>query len=288
MRLHRHIALLLSPRYGAGEAQALARALLEDEGGLSLSHILLGHDDRLPPAEQQRLLALAQRIAEGEPYQYVVGHQTFCGLRIGVAPGVLIPRPETEEWVEALIPQLQPRPSTEGSQKKEEGLLDLCTGSGCIALALKQAFPQTYVEGRDISAQALAIARRNAASLALDVCFRQQDVLSAPAEEHRWSAIVANPPYVLRSEQDTLSEHVARHEPHIALFVPDSNPLLFHQAIARRARRCLVPGGLLAMEINERLSEETAALLEGEGFTHTHIRPDLGGKPRLAIAQQPA
>ena len=278
--LHSSLIRLLTPRYGEGEAQALVRALLEDEAGLTLTDILMGKADALPAEKQERLLTMTRRVAEGEPLQYVTGYQPFCGLRIGVEPGVLIPRPETEEWVEGLI--------REGRGYCH--ILDLCTGSGCIALALKQAFPEAQVEGWDISLEALAIARHNAETLGLDVTFRQVDVFFLEKREERreenlWDLITANPPYVLESERASMAEHVLSHEPSLALFVPDDDPLLFHRAIARRAAKRLALGGMIAMEINERFPEETTALLQREGFSDIHIFTDSCGKPRMVSAR---
>ena len=280
MSLLHHLISLLTPRYGEGEAQALVRALLEDGAGLSLSDILMGKADALPAEEQERLLAMVQRVAEGEPLQYVTGYQPFFGLRIGVEPGVLIPRPETEEWVEGLV--------REGGGYPH--ILDLCTGSGCIALALQQAFPEAQVEGWDISLEALAIARRNAETLGLDVAFRQADVFFVEErgdrrEENLWDLITANPPYVLESERDSMADHVLSHEPSLALFVPDDDPLLFHRAIARLAAKRLALGGMVAMEINERFPEETTALLQREGFSDIHLFTDSCGKPRMVSAR---
>ena len=278
--LHSSLKRLLTPRYGEGEAQALVRALLEDEAGLSLTDILMGKADALPAEEQERLLAMAQRVAEGEPLQYVTGYQPFCGFRIGVEPGVLIPRPETVEWVEALI--------REG--RGYHHILDLCTGSGCIALALQQAFPEAQVEGWDFSPAALAIARRNAEALGLDVTFRQADVFFVEErgerrDENLWDLITANPPYVLESERNSMAEHVLSHEPSLALFVPDDDPLLFHRAIARLAAKRLALGGMVAMEINERFPEETTALLQREGFSDIRLFTDSCGKPRMVSAR---
>ena len=277
--LHSSLKRLLTPRYGEREAQALVRALLEDEAGLSLTDILMGKADALPAEEQERLLAMAQRVAEGEPLQYVMGYQPFCRLRIGVEPGVLIPRSETEEWVEGLV--------QEG--RGYHRILDLCTGSGCIALALKQAFPEAQVEGWDISPEALAIARRNTETLGLDVTFRQADVFFLEEREERreenlWDLITANPPYVLESERNSMAEHVLSHEPSLALFVPDNDPLRFHRAIASKAAKWLTLGGMVAMEINERFPEETTALLVHEGFSDIHIFTDSCGKPRMVSA----
>ena len=278
--LHSSLIRLLAPRYGEGEAQALVRTLLEDEAGLSLTDILMGKADALPAEEQARLLTMTRRVAEGEPLQYVTGYQPFCGLRIGVEPGVLIPRPETEEWVEVLVRE----------DRGYHHILDLCTGSGCIALALQQAFPEAQVEGWDISFEALAIARRNAEALGLDVTFRQVDVFFVEErgerrEENLWDLITANPPYVLESERDSMADHVLSHEPSLALFVPDDDPLRFHRAIARLAAKRLALGGMVAMEINERFPEETSALLQREGFSDIRLFTDACGKPRMVSAR---
>lgn len=271
----------------AGEARAVARVLLEEVGGVTLTDLCARQaDDALPAAVQARLLALADRVAAGEPVQYAVGAARFCGLRLEVSPDVLIPRPETEQLVEDIVGTDLPRlaPATAAPR-----LLDIGTGSGCIALALKQACPAAEAEGWDISAPALAVARANAERLGLDVTFRQRDILAPEAEAEAtalppFDLVVSNPPYVCQREAAGMEPRVLRHEPHLALFVPDADPLRFYRAIARAAHTLLRPGGLLRLEINRAFGPEMRQLLRDEGYASIEIKNDLYGNTRFAYA----
>lgn len=261
-----------------GEATAVAFWLLEEVAGLTRSDVLMGRADELGSDTENRLQAMTQRIAQGEPVQYVLGHADFCGLRIGVAPGVLIPRPETEELV-GMCNSLSP-----------SRILDLCTGSGCIALALKNRFPQASVEGWDLSDEALHIARQNTEALGLDVCFRKVDVLGHPSPDEteqgeKVSLLVSNPPYVCESERADMEERVLGHEPSMALFVPDDDALLFYRAIARWGQKLLCDGGRVVVEINRRYGSEVATLFREQGYSEVEVRQDQFGNDRMVMAQ---
>lgn len=278
---HRLIKQTLLQRYPEREADALSRILLEDVGKLSRQDILIhGADNMLPIELQTQISSMARRIAEGEPWQYVMGRTEFCGLTIGVEQGVLIPRPETAEMVELIV-----RSETLPSSCR---LLDIGTGSGCIALALKQAFPQAYVEAWDTSPVALHVAQKNAAQLNLDVTFQQQDVLQSASEETEYpdefDLLVSNPPYVCRSEATDMDALVLDHEPHLALFVPDENPLLFYSAIASIGQRLLKQGGLLWFEINQRFGAEVCQLLRQNGYAEVTLHTDSYGNNRFVRA----
>lgn len=286
MTLHRRIGLQLTPRYGEREAKAMTMALLEDVAGLTPADVLAGRADALPMTQQHVLLAMARRMAGGEPYQYVVGWQRFRGLRIGVRPGVLIPRPETEELVDWAVEWLRPIPSP--------SVADAGTGSGCIALALKHARPDAQVEAWDISTEALAIARTNAQRLKLDIAFHKRDVLEYPPEgssSHQapqsLDGIVSNPPYVCESERAGMEPNVLDNEPGIALFVPDDDPLLFHRALAHQALRLLRPGGFLMVEINRLFGQEVVSLFRACGLAGCSLRHDQLGNPRMVAARKP-
>jgi len=278
---HRLIKQTLLPRYPNREADALSRILLEDVGGLSRQDILIhGADNSLPEEVQTRILDMAQRIAEGEPWQYVVGRTEFCGLSIGVEQGVLIPRPETAEMVERIL--------NHETLPLSCRLLDIGTGSGCIALALKHSFPQATVEAWDTSLTALRVARGNAERLNLDVTFLQQDVLQYVEKHTRdlplFDLIVSNPPYVCQSEAAEMDSLVLDHEPHLALFVPNENPLLFYYAIADLGIQLLKRSGLLWFEINQRFGEEICQLLREKGYAEVALLSDFYGNNRFVRA----
>lgn len=278
---HRLVKQTLLLRYPEREANALSRILLEDVGGLSLQDILIhGADNTLSAEVQSQISSMAERIVEGEPWQYVVGRTDFCGLTIGVKQGVLIPRPETAEMVERILRGETLTPSCR--------LLDIGTGSGCIALALKQSLPQAYVEAWDASPAALSVARKNAEQLDLEISFKPRDVLKCVSEEREYTdgfdLLVSNPPYVCRSEAADMDALVLDHEPHLALFVPDENPLLFYSAIASLGQRLLKRGGLLWFEINQRFGTEVCQLLRQDGYAEVTLHTDSYGNDRFVRA----
>ena len=276
----RELRNLLTPSLGEREARAITLALLEDVGGLSTNDVLLGRAEALDSIQRQELLQMARRIAEGEPYQYVVGFEYFCSLRIGVEPGVLIPRPETEElvsWIRSETTLDNPR------------ILDLGTGSGCIALALKHLLPHAQVDAWDVDNTPLRIAEENARRLGLDIHLHRQDMLSVPEPilkelEQQYDIVVSNPPYVCLEEKADMETNVLDHEPALALFVPDDDPLRFYRAATRLALRLLRPGGRVYFEINRRFGHETRQLLLDHGLHEADIRSDCYGNTRMARA----
>lgn len=278
MEFHRTLCQLLAP---TGEARALMLMLLEYEAHLTTAQVLAGEADRLPTQTKLRLEQMARRAADGEPIQYILGIAPFCGLHIGVAPGVLIPRPETEELVANVLTH------------RPQRVLDLCTGSGCIALALRHHLPGSEVWAVDNSDDALRIARKNADTLALDVHFICHDVLAAdfPAALSAaadavgtFDAVVSNPPYVCQSEAATMQRNVLDFEPHCALFVPDDDPLRFYAAIARHAQHCLSRGGHLFFELNAAHADATAALVAKAGYDDVAVKTDAFDRPRILQA----
>jgi len=302
----------LADRYAEGEAGAVARYLLEMKYGLSMVDVACGGCEALDESALQDDL---RRLACGEPVQYVVGEAEFCGRRLRVAPGVLIPRPETEELCRWILSSLadcdsvysplfakekSPLPTGEG--RGGARILDIGTGSGCIALTLAAELPQAKVTAWDISDDALAIARDNAARLGISVRFERQDVLrySLPAVENPSEAslageclwgtpfclIVSNPPYICRQEAAAMEPHVLEHEPHVALFVPDDDALLFYRAIARLGLQALSPGGWLYFEINPLYADPLVVLLGDMGYDHIESRTDQFGKVRFVRARK--
>ena len=272
----------LTPLYEAGEAKAVVRWLLDVRFGLSMADILCDKVSELPQAAQAELEAMMARLAEGEPVQYVVGLADFCGRQFRVAPGVLIPRPETAElcqWV------LQGR--GERGEVRGYTLLDIGTGSGCIAITLAAEMPQAEVTGWDISEVALGIARENAERLGVDVSFEQRDILdSSRSTLHAslYDIIVSNPPYIEPREREGMERNVLDYEPHIALFAPEGNPILFYQRIADLAVRALKPGGSLYFELNPLTASSVGNYLTQIGFSRIEIRQDAFGRNRMLKA----
>ncbi|MBO5583576.1 MAG: peptide chain release factor N(5)-glutamine methyltransferase [Prevotella sp.] len=274
--------------YPATEAQAVVRMLLEELAGLSLADIYGGGLDRLDDAQRQHIERAMARLEEGEPIQYVLGRACFCGRSFAVAPGVLIPRPETEELCR-LIMNTHPSESL--------NILDIGTGSGCIAITLALEMPDAEVEAVDISPEALAIAEANAARLGAKVSFHQCDILSADSpplgsgwewvapSTPKYDIIVSNPPYICERERADMERNVLDYEPHTALFVPDDDPLLFYRAIGQKALTMLVPGGILCFEINPLYCDQLIELLRSQGYCEVEAVSDSFGKRRFVTAK---
>lgn len=288
----------LTPMYGPQEAKAMTRMLLEDLFSLSFADVLCGATEHLSDADTLRLQQSVARLLDAEPLQYVTGTAFFCGHPFHVAPGVLIPRPETEWIVDTavgLVTSSAPR------------ILDIGTGSGCIATSISLALADRHchTEAWDISEDALRIAADNAERLGAEVKFRRHDALRLeedfPAEENQggaevlsdtnaaaesWNIIVSNPPYICNREAADMHANVLRHEPHLALFVPDTDPLLFYRAIARYAMRSLSKGGWLLFECNTLYAHDTAQMASDMGFATSVVEDDCFGKPRFVKAQK--
>ena len=280
--------------YDEREAQAVARMVLEVHFGLTMAEVLCG---QMP--DERELRQIQQRLLAGEPVQYVIGEAEFGGRRFRVAPGVLIPRPETYElclWVRNRGERREERGEridNRGERREERGekgerILDIGTGSGCIACTLAAELPEAEVTAWDISEEALAIARENARRTQVHVLFEQVDILDprliAASPQNRYQVIVSNPPYICQKEQATMERHVLDHEPHLALFVPDDDPLLFYRAIARYASLSLTPGGSLYFEINPLYATELSALLSAMSYHDIALKNDQFGKPRMIKA----
>ena len=275
----------------------MTRMLLEDLFSLSFADILCGATEHLSDADTLRLQQSVDRLLDAEPLQYVTGTAFFCGHPFHVAPGVLIPRPETEWMVDTAVGI-----ATASAPR----ILDIGTGSGCIATSISLALADRhcYTEAWDISEDALRIAADNAERLGSDVKFRRRDALRLeedfPAEENQggaealsdtnaaasWDIIVSNPPYICNREAADMHANVLRHEPHLALFVPDTDPLLFYRAIARYAMRSLRKGGWLLFECNTLYAHDTAQMASDMGFATSVVEDDCFGKPRFVKAQK--
>mgnify|MGYP000245318982 FL=1 len=270
---YRELWRTLEPLYGNGEARAITDYVLDVCFGLSKADILCGAVEEMTAEKAAELNKIFGRLMEGEPVQYVLGRAEFCGRWFSVRPGVLIPRPETEElcaWITA-------DSKASGSPK----VLDIGTGSGCIAITLQLDMPESKVTAWDISADALDVARENAKQLGANVSFVKQDALNAKPEGE-WDVIVSNPPYICEKEKKDMAVNVLEHEPHTALFVPDADPLLFYRAITRLAVQTLSKGGRLYFEINPIYADDTCHMMRAEGMTAVELRSDMYGKQRMA------
>ena len=316
----------IATSYDDGEARAIARILIEELFGLSYADIVCGATEQLSADDTLRLDTAVRRIEQGEPLQHVLGYADFCGNRFSVNSSVLIPRPETEWLVDEGAKLMDDCIASDETQHKAphspKRILDIGTGSGCIAISLKLRLGDAYVEAWDISEEALRTAQDNADALKAEVTFRKRDALKAEEEgcseeeclqggalvssaptgqamdsinyseanilAAPWDLIVSNPPYICDSERSAMDDNVLLHEPHTALFVPDDDPLRFYRAIARYALLTLNIGGSLLFECNTRYAEATGAMLSDMGFEEVTVSDDCFGLPRFVRGSSPS
>lgn len=275
----------IATSYDDGEARAIARILIEELFGLSYTDIVCGATEQLSADDTLRLDTAVRRIEQGEPLQHVLGYADFCGNRFCVNGSVLIPRPETEWLVDEGAKLMKGCIASDETQHKAphspKRILDIGTGSGCIAISLKLRLGDAYVEAWDISEEALRTAQDNADALKAEVVFRKRDALRADNTAAPWDLIVSNPPYICDSERSAMDDNVLLHEPHTALFVPDDDPLRFYRAIARYALLTLNIGGSLLFECNTRYAEATGAMLRDMGFEEVTVSDDCFNLPRF-------
>jgi release factor glutamine methyltransferase len=272
------ISGMLSRLWPAQEAESLASSIIREYTGMTRA-AQLAFGDRQPEKDTAEIiLTAAARASAGEPLQYITGYTEFCGHRIEVEPGVLIPRPETEEMASMII---------SGNQGFEGTVTDLCTGSGCIAIALSMAFPRATVVATDNSSAAIKMAARNVSLTGASVTLAMADLF---ADNHSAiplsDIIVSNPPYVTESEKTAMHPNVLDHEPHEALFVPDNDPLKYYRRIAELAVLRLVPGGTLWLEVNENHAPATAGLFNAGIYRQVSILGDIRGKERFIKAER--
>lgn len=267
----------LKQHYGQHEGYALYRLIMEECFELSHTDILLGKDNQISPENQVRLREITERLLKDEPIQYILGYTYFYGYRFHTAPGALIPRPETELLVDTALNIIK-----EGKTNVPPRVLDIGTGSGCIAISMALADCQTTA--MDISEDALAIATQNAEALNTNVNFIHENILQPQPNTQQWDIIISNPPYICLHEALGMERNVLYHEPHQALFVPDTDPLIFYRAIASYAASHLISGGWLCLEINQAYPQEMRELLASFGFKDIHIALDQYGKNRIATA----
>ena len=279
--------------YDAGEAKAIVRWVLDVRFDMSWTDILCGKVTELSAHDQTELEKIMQRLEKGEPVQYIIGVADFFGRQFHVEPGVLIPRPETEElcrWILASDKHGLSRTVRESPHQSDANILDIGTGSGCIAITLALELPDAKVTAWDISDEALRIASENAKQLGADVVFDKQDVLNISLTSHlspltsHYDLIVSNPPYICEKEKSAMECNVLEHEPHLALFVPDDDPLLFYRAIAQYAAETLKAHGSLFFEVNPLYADDLAQMLRKMSYHDILIQQDQFGKPRFLKA----
>lgn len=264
----RELTTRLASRYEQGEAKAVLRLVLEQAFLLSWTDVLCGAVDTMDEVQKQQLECIMQRLGKGEPVQYVLGEAEFYGRCFSVDSSTLIPRPETEVLVSSVLSTFD--------ETASPSILDIGTGSGCIAITLALELPKANVEAWDISEGAITVANANAEKFSANVLFRQVDVLDDSQTQgiRKYDVIVSNPPYICDKEREDMEDVVLNHEPHTALFVPDAKPLLFYDAITRLAFQRLNIGGMLAFEINRNYGNEVRQLMKTHGFSDVVIVKD--------------
>lgn len=277
---YRELWQTLIPTYDEREAKSIARLVFEQRFGLSMTDICIGKDKQLSDKTNNETEKIAERLLQNEPVQYVLGCETFCGRTFRVRPGVLIPRPETAGLIE-LMKQLR------DPLKTSADILDVGTGSGCIAVTAALDIPGAHVTAWDIADEALDTAAENAKELGAQVRTVRQNALLPPEDKDMWDFVVSNPPYICEKERAEMSRNVLDHEPATALFVPDDDPLKFYRVIAHYSRLALRQGGWLLFEINPLYADDMMTMLTNEHFERISISDDMFGRKRFAVAQRP-
>jgi release factor glutamine methyltransferase len=276
--------------YGEGEAAIIADLALEHITSLSVTQRLAKKEKELTEAQMAQVSRYSRRLQDHEPIQYLMNKSWFYGMELYVDRNVLIPRPETEELVDWIVQDVKSggkdvfeRRPAEADETKTLKILDVGTGSGCIALALKKAMPKAEVWGCDNSDEALNVARRNGSALNIRVDFQALNFLETAQQKQLPTVDIAvsNPPYIPQSGQAEMDPNVVRYEPHAALFVPDEDALVFYRALARFGKHRIYPNGCLYMEIHEDLGKEVVSLFRQEGYREIELRKDMQGKDRM-------
>ena len=267
----------LSTLYTQGEVGALARIIATELLGISQTTYFLRDKVTLTSKEEAKVADALERLKRKEPIQYILGYSDFCGLRFAVTPAVLIPRPETSELVELIAAE----------NPAAKNILDIGTGSGCIAVSLAHKLPAAQVTAWDISAEAIAVAQKNSIANNCKVLFEERDILTyEPQESEKFDVIVSNPPYIKEVEKKEMNDNVLLWEPHLALFVPDNDPLLFYRTIAQKAQKMLAPGGRLYFEINRAHGADTVAMLQAMNYHNIALRKDFADNDRMIVAEK--
>jgi release factor glutamine methyltransferase len=267
----------LAGAYSPGEIDAITRILATDLLQIGETTYFLRDTVTLTDEKERQLADAIKRLKENEPLQYILGEAEFCGLRLRVNPSVLIPRPETGELVRLIATE---------NKNSHPRILDIGTGSGCIAIALAKELPQSTVSAWDISEEALLVAKENSTICDTNINLAQRDILTyTPAETDKFDIIVSNPPYIKEKEKSLMESNVLDWEPSLALFVPDDNPLLFYRTIAEKAKTMLTPGGQLYFEINREHGTDTCTMLTELGYTDIRLHKDFAGNDRMVSAK---
>ncbi|MBR3615673.1 MAG: peptide chain release factor N(5)-glutamine methyltransferase [Bacteroidaceae bacterium] len=267
----------LSGSYSTGEITALTRIIATELLGVSQMAFYLKDNITLTAEQKTLLFNTVERLKKHEPIQYIQGYSDFCGLRFKVTPATLIPRPETSELVEWIAAD---------HSGKAASILDIGTGSGCIAVSLANRLPQSKVTAWDISPEALAVATENSKANGCAVAFEEVDILAYRPTGKQFDIIVSNPPYIKENEKAAMHSNVLDWEPHTALFVPDSDPLLFYRTIAKKGLQMLAPSGTLYFEINRAHGAETMKMLADFGYTDIELRKDFADNDRMIKAKR--
>ncbi|WP_461790876.1 peptide chain release factor N(5)-glutamine methyltransferase [Pedobacter sp.] len=276
----------LNKLYEGEEVQSLFLMAIADTLGYSRGDYLLNKKQIVPDTALLRLNNIVKELVLGKPIQYIIGYAEFYGLKFNVNPSVLIPRPETEELVEWILSNY--KVSNEDRLQSSLNILDIGTGSGCIAIALKKHLPKAQVSAIDISTAALTTAKQNALLNEVPVVFIEDDILDSKIEAKMLNldVIVSNPPYIKEAEKSSMHENVLANEPHTALFVANDRPLIFYEAIADFGNKHLKSGGKLFFEINAELGKETVKMLHYKGFEDIVLKLDMQGKDRMVSAKK--
>jgi release factor glutamine methyltransferase len=271
----------LKEKFTDSEIKLIVRSALMDRLKISSADFLLSDGKLLSESDLLFFRSIVKRLLNSEPFQYVMGKTEFYGLELKTDKRALIPRPETEELVSWIV--------EDHPEQSVFKMLDLCTGSGCIALALKSHFTNSEIVATDLSKDALELAKENAGNLEMNIVFLNLNALDEKGytvfEKHSFDVWVSNPPYIPYADQQAMEQNVLDFEPHMALFVEDHDALLFYREIARQGKDYLKNGAKIYFEIHEDLGQQTVALLESFGYSHVLIRKDLQGKERMVRAE---
>lgn len=279
LQKYKESVTILASNYNLNEARTLARLIAERVTGMGINEILINPQLLLSPSQVLLLDTYIDELKLHKPIQYILGETEFFGISLKVDPSVLIPRPETEELVQWIVSDWQ---------HTSPNILDMGTGSGAIAIALAKNLPAANVFALDISLQAITVAQKNAINSFVNIHFMQHDMLQLPTQIKGvpFDLMVSNPPYVRNSEKELMDANVLEHEPEGALFVPDDNPLLFYEAIAKFAQLHLKPNGTIYCEINEAFGSQTETLFKEHGYSNVEVRKDINGKERMLKARK--